>query len=46
VPAKIAAAASEANDCMTVDAFRGALLLARSVIEAAAKDKGMTAETW
>jgi hypothetical protein len=42
MPAKIAAAASEANNCMTVDAFRGAVLLARSVIEATAKDKGVT----
>ena len=42
VPAKIAAAASEANSRMTVDAFRGAVLLARSVIKATAKDKGMT----
>jgi hypothetical protein len=42
VPTEIAAAASEANDCMTVDAYRGSVLLARSVIEATAKDKGMT----
>jgi uncharacterized protein DUF4145 len=42
VPAEIASAASEANSCMTVGAFRGAVLLARSVIEATARDKGMT----
>jgi hypothetical protein len=42
VPAEIAAAASEAHRCMPVEAYRGAVLLARSVIEATAKDKGMT----
>lgn len=42
VPAEIAAAASEAHSCMTVEAYRGTVLLARSVIEATARDKGMT----
>lgn len=42
VPTKIAAAASEAHRCMAAEAYRGAVLLARSVIEATAKDKGMT----
>jgi len=42
VPAEIAAAASEAHVCMAVEAYRGAVILARSVIEATAKDKGKT----
>ena len=42
VPAEIAAAASEAHSCMTVRAYRGTVLLARSVVEATAKDKAMT----
>lgn len=43
VPAEIAAAASEAYRCRTVaNANRAAILLARSVIEATAKDKGLT----
>jgi Domain of unknown function (DUF4145) len=42
VPAEVAAAASEAHSCLAVKAYRGAVLLARSVIEATAKDKGMT----
>jgi hypothetical protein len=42
VPAGIAAAASEAHSCLAVEAYRGAVLLARSVIEATAKDKGIT----
>ena len=45
VPAEIAAAASEAHSCLAVEAYRGAVLLARSVIEATAKDKGMTTGT-
>jgi hypothetical protein len=45
VPTEIAAAASEAHRCMAVEAYRGVLLLARSVIEATAKDKGMTTGT-
>jgi Domain of unknown function (DUF4145) len=43
VPAQIAAAASEAHRCIVVEAHRGAVLLARSVIEATAKHKGITA---
>jgi hypothetical protein len=42
VPVAIAAAASEAHRCMAVEGYRGAVILARSVIEATAKDKGMT----
>jgi hypothetical protein len=45
VPAEIAAAASEAHSCLAAEAYRGAVLLARSVIEATAKDKGMTTGT-
>ncbi len=41
MPAEIAAAASEAHKCLAVEAYRGAVLLARSVIEATAKDKGI-----
>lgn len=43
VPAAIAEAASEAHRCLAVKAYRGGVLLARAVIEATAKDKGMTA---
>jgi hypothetical protein len=42
VPKEIAAAASEAHKCKVVDAYRGAMILARAVIEAAAKNKGIT----
>jgi Domain of unknown function (DUF4145) len=45
LPAEIAAAASEAHKCMAVEAYRGAVLLARSVIEATAKDKGVATGT-
>ena len=46
VPAEIAAAASEAYRCrMMANANRAAILLARSVIEATAKDKGITKGT-
>jgi hypothetical protein len=41
VSAEIAAAASEAHTCLAVEAYRGAVLVARSVIEATAKDKGI-----
>src|ERR1039457_5961708 len=34
VPMQIAAAASEAHRCIAVEVYRGAVLLARSVIEA------------
>ena len=42
VPNHIAAAASEAYECLSIGALRGAVSLARSVIEATAKDKGIT----
>ncbi|MFB7867390.1 DUF4145 domain-containing protein [Streptomyces sp. NPDC056069] len=42
VPAEIASAASEAHTCLSVDAYRGAVALARAVVEATAKDKGIT----
>lgn len=42
VPAHIAEAASEAHLCHSVDAYRASVLLARAVIEATAKDKGIT----
>ena len=41
VPQHIAEAASEAYKCRSISAFRAAALLARSVIEAIAKDKGV-----
>jgi hypothetical protein len=43
VPTEIAAAASEAHRCRSVaNANRAAILLARGVVEATAKDKGIT----
>jgi hypothetical protein len=42
VPDYIASAASEAHECFSINAYRGAVLLARSVIEATAKDNGIT----
>ncbi len=45
VPQHIAEAASEAYKCRSISAFRAAALLARSVIEAIAKDKGVTQGT-
>lgn len=42
VPTNIAGAASEAYTCQSVGAYRAAVLLARSVIEATCKDKGIT----
>jgi hypothetical protein len=43
VPSEIAAAASEAHRCRAVaNANRAAILLARGVVEATAKDKGIT----
>ena len=42
VPPFIADAASEAYKCQSVGALRAAVLLARSVIEATCKDKGIT----
>lgn len=42
VPVEIASLAMEAHDCLTVNAGRGAAILARAVIEATAKGKGIT----
>ena len=42
VPQSVADAAAEAILCMQVGALRGAIMLARAVIEATAKDKGVT----
>jgi len=42
VPTHIASAASEAYECHSIGAHRGAGSLARAVIEATAKDKGIT----
>jgi hypothetical protein len=42
VPDWIADAASEAYACYSIRSYRAAILLARSVVEAVAKDKGIT----
>nr|MDT0662601.1 DUF4145 domain-containing protein [Micromonospora sp. DSM 115978] len=42
VPAHIAETADEAHKCHSIHAYRAAILLARSVIEATAKEKGVT----
>jgi hypothetical protein len=42
VPPSVADAAAEAALCMQAGAPRGAIMLARAVIEATAKDKGVT----
>lgn len=42
VPDHIASAASEAHQCRSVGALRGAVQLARSVVEASAKEVGIT----
>jgi hypothetical protein len=42
VPDHIAGAADEAYQCLSIDAYRGAVSLARAVVEATAKDKGIT----
>ncbi|MGV0812737.1 DUF4145 domain-containing protein [Mycolicibacterium boenickei] len=42
VPAHIADAATEAYECHSAQHYRAAILLARAVIEATAKDKGVT----
>jgi hypothetical protein len=42
VPEHIAGAASEAHACRSIGAHRAAVQLARSVVEATAKDKGIT----
>jgi hypothetical protein len=43
VPVHIAQAASEAYECLSIRANRAAIALARAVIEATAKDKGIVA---
>lgn len=45
VPGHIAAAASEAHTCHSVNAYRSAILMSRAVVEATAKDKGVTSGT-
>lgn len=42
VPQHIAEAATEAYECDSSEHYRGAIMLARAVIEATAKDKGIT----
>jgi hypothetical protein len=42
VPPSVADAAAEAVLCMQAGTLRGAIMLARAVIEATAKDKGVT----
>lgn len=42
VPQHIADAASEAYACFSIRSYRAAILMARSVLEACAKDKGVT----
>lgn len=42
VPELIASVASEAYKCASVHAYRGAVALARAVVEATAKEKGIT----
>lgn len=39
-PAQIAATATEAWNCFSINAYRGALALARAVVESTAKDQG------
>ncbi|OAH10873.1 DUF4145 domain-containing protein [Streptomyces jeddahensis] len=41
VPDQIASAASEAHACLSIQAYRGAVALARAVVEATAKDHGI-----
>ena len=42
VPGHIGSAADEAHQCRSVEALRAAIVLARAVIEATCKDKGVT----
>jgi hypothetical protein len=42
VPDHIASAADEAFRCRSIGSLRGAMLVARSVVEATSKDKGIT----
>jgi len=45
VPQHIASAADEAHRCFSIGSLRAAVLLARSVVEATAKEKGITRGT-
>jgi hypothetical protein len=45
VPEKIVSAASEAYACMSARAYRAAILVARSVIEATSEDNGVTGKS-
>ncbi|MBW0270447.1 hypothetical protein ATM97_05185 [Nocardia sp. MH4] len=45
VPIQIGAAAGEATGCFSVEHYRAAVILARAVVEATAKDKGFTKGT-
>ena len=45
VPPTIASAASEAHQCYSIDAYRSAVMMARTVVEATAKDHGITSGT-
>jgi hypothetical protein len=45
VPPAIAAAASEVHKCLSIGATRGAIAVARAVVEATAKDQGITKGT-
>ncbi|WP_210086996.1 DUF4145 domain-containing protein [Mycobacterium sp. OAE908] len=45
VPDHVAEAATEAYECHSCEHYRGAIMLARAVIEATAKDKGITTGT-
>jgi len=42
VPDHIAATADEAHQCQSIGAYRGAVALARAVVEATAKERGVT----
>lgn len=44
-PSKIAGVASEAYQCFSIDAYRAAVMLARTVVEATAKDHEITSGT-
>lgn len=45
VPSSLAQAAGEAHVCLNAGAYRGAILLARAVVEASCKEKGITTGT-
>lgn len=42
VPEQVALAADEAHRCLSINAHRAAVLMARSVVEAACKERGIT----